>query len=401
MKKSVLKIITMIVLFTLILSMSGNIFAGRYDNVFEGIVFTELAVYTGDEIGSYQMRGFTATADGKYLFGGCLQSDKRVYKFDAATGEVLGEYKDSEPGYAKGLSTDDRGYLYVGISNQANDGAVLYSIVDYETMKEVYIEEIAISGKVGINGACVAKIGEKYYLYFVTNYGPNYIYCYDVTDVNKPVINKSFANNGIMTISDLCGAGSEGSYLGVDESGIIYISCNTGSGSKGDTLFKISADGKSVLSKTSISEAYGVSVKDDYVIVSTYGGADSCVYILNTSDLSQVAKIGTMGDATNYSMAIIGGDKLYIADHGYGGSGDRILVSSKLNIPEIAVEIAEEPTTRDSPKVNSIPSAETASAPVTQTVTSAQTSDSLLISATIFMGIVVVFTVAKRAKAKK
>lgn len=373
MKSKLKNIIALCVMSALVLTMSFSIFAGRYDQVFDNVIISELAQYTGDEIGSYQMRGFTATQDGKYLFGGCLQADKRVYKFDASTGAVLGEYKDSEPGYSKGLATDDRGYLYVGISNQANDGAVKFSIVEYESMKEVYHEEIAISGKVGVNGAAVVNVDGKYYLYFVTNYGPNYVYCYDVTDVNKPVINKSFGNNGLMTIADYCGAGSEGSYLDVDSEGIIYMSCNTGSGSKGDTLFKIAADGKSVISKTSISEAYGVSVKDDYVIVSTYAGADSAVYVLNLEDLSQVATLGKMSDASNYSMAIIGGDKLYISDQGYGGNGDRILASLKLNIPELIVEDAViDDVTADTP-------AETTAAPVTTTTTAAQTSDSTLI----------------------
>lgn len=384
MKVHFKKTIVLVIVCVLFAVTGVNTFAGSYDNVFSNVIFSELAVYTGGEIGAYQMRGFTASPDGKYLFGGCLQSDKRLYKFDGVTGEVLGEYKDSEPGYYKGVSVDDRGYVYVGISNQANDGAVLFAIVNCETMQEVYIEKIAISGKVGVNGACVTKIGDQYYLYFVTNYGPNYIYCYNVTDVNKPVLNKSFANNGIMTIADLCGAGSEGSYLGVDSDGIIYMSCNTGSGSKGDTLFKIAADGKSVISKTSISEAYGVSVKDDYVLVSTYAGADSSVYVLNTSDLSQVAQIGKAADGTNFTMAIIAGDKMYISDQGYGSSGDRIFVSSKLNIPEMTVEIVEAEAPAEA--------APTTTAPATTTNKAAQTGDydltlvfaALLMTAAIF-----------------
>ena len=387
-----LKLITLMIVCAFILSSAAIVSAGSYDQIFGDIMFTELAVYTGDEIGAYQMRGFTASPDGKYLFGGCLQADKRVYKFDGATGKVLGEYKDSEPGYGKGLAADDRGYLYVGIANQANDGAVLYSIVDYETMKEVYIETIAISGKVGVNGAAVAKLGDKYYLYFVTNYGPNYIYCYDVTDVKNPVLNKSFATNGVMTIADLCGAGSEGSYLGIDSDGIIYMSCNTGSGSKGDTLFKISADGKSVLTKTEISEAYGVSVKDDYVLVSTYAGADSSVYVLNTSDLSQITQTAKMSDAANYSMAIIGGDRIYVSDHGYGGSGDRILMSGKLNIPEMTVEIAE--VAPEAPAADT--STPATAAPVT--VTAAQTGDFMVLVSIMMIAALTSVTVILKAK---
>lgn len=340
------KYLKSVVYITLVIMLVLSVNAGSYDDVLKGASFSEFKVYTGDEIGAYQMRGFTASADGKFLFGGCLQGDKRVYKFDAATGAILGEYIDTkEAGYSKGLATDDRGYLYVGISNNANDGAVLFSIVDYNTMKEVYIEQISIEGKVGVNGAAVHKSGDKYILYFVTNYGPNFIYSYDVTDVKKPALNTAFGDGGKISIQAVCGADSEGNYIGVDASDNIYLSAKTGTGSKGDTLFKLSADGKNVLAKIALSEAYGVSIKDEYVLVSTYAGADSSVFVLNTSDLSQVAELCKPGDATNYSMAIFGGDKIYVSDHGFGGSGDRIFVSGTLNIPvkQVAAEPAPEP----------------------------------------------------------
>ena len=340
MKKTSLGIFLILAL--LLSSLMLPVSAGSYDGVFTGATFSVFAEYSEGDVGTYEMRGFAASPDGKYLYAGCLQGDKRVLKIDAASGAVVGEYSDSEPGYPKGLFVDDRGYLYVGIAVQSNDGSVKYAIVNADTMQEEYAEEIAIEGRVGINGATAKKIGDKYYLYFVTNYGPNYIYCYDVTDVKNPVLNQNVGEGGIVDLAAMLG-GTEGSYIAVDSSGYIYLSYNNGGGSKGDTLYKLSPDGKSVVTQTAITEAYGVHlINDEYVLVSTYDKENSAVYVLNAGDLSQVAKIGSMDGSNYYSMAALGGDKIYVSDQGYSGNGDRILVSSVLAIPAPAAEVVVE-----------------------------------------------------------
>jgi hypothetical protein len=374
MKK--IKIISMIVL--LLIAAQSIVSAGSFDDVFTGASFSVLKEYTGDEAGAYQMRGFTVSPDGKYLYGGLLQNDKKVIKIDSSNGYVIGEYKDSvEPVYPKGLAADDRNYLYVGIANQANDGAVRFSIVNAETMAEEYVTDIEIAGKVGVNGAAVENFNGKYILYFVTNYGPNFIYSYDVTDVKNPVLNAGFGNGGIADLTALIG-GTEGSYIDVDSAGNVYLSFNTGGGSKGDALYKIAPDGKSILAKTEIAEAYGVNiVKDEYVLVSTYNGEDSSVYVLNAGDLSEAANIGNMDGTANYSMAAFGGGKIYISDHGYGGSGDRIFVSNALAIPE---PVAETEPAAEIP-AEAVPAAEEeAPAPVqTAAVTAPATGNSNMI----------------------
>jgi hypothetical protein len=393
-----IKFLAVSLIIMLFAMLTVSVTAGDYDSVLTGASFMTLSQYTGDEIGTYQQRGFTVSPDGAYIYGGFLQSDKRVYKFDP-TGKILGEYKDAEPGYPKGLAADDRGYLYVGIANQANDGAVRYAIVSGADMKEVYITEIAIAGKVGVNGVAVREINGKYILYFVTNYGPNYIYSFDVTDVTNPVPNASFGNNGIVSLADLIG-GTEGSYIAAASDGTLYLSYNTGAGSKGDTLFKIAPDGKSIVAKAEIAEAYGVSIiRDDYVLVSTY--SEPKVYILNAGDLSVVGQIAELSDAACYSMAILGGDKIYISDGGYGGSGDRILVSNRLSLPDPVIEVIEE-TTPD----ETIATAETVAAgkvPAGNATTAAQTYDGfyLYIYAVALIGTALLIFFHNSAKSKR
>lgn len=330
-----------VLLFVFIFALTAlvsSVSAGADDAAFKSATFTPLRVFAEGELGTFQMRGFTASPDGEYLYGGILQNDRGVFRFNATDGSSAGTYRDAEPGFSKGLAADDRGNLYVGISNAANDGAVKFACVDKD-LKELSLTTIEIAGKVGVNGATVVKNGDKYLLYFVVNYGPNTIRCYDVTNPAAPVVYKSFGTDGVADIKALCGNDiAEGSYIAVDEAGIVYLTANAdGAGSKGDCVLKIAADGKSIISRTAIPEAYGTYYFNGYLLVSTYAGASSAVYVLNASDLSQVATIGGMADASNYSGVALVNKRIYISDQGFGG-GDRILVSGELALSEPAQE---------------------------------------------------------------
>lgn len=333
------KKITSVLLFVGVILTTSSLFAakaGTYDDVFKTATFGELYTYTESELSTYQMRGFAASPDGKYLFGGFLQSNRCVWKFAAEDGGSIESYKDAEPGYAKGLAVDDRGYLYCGMANDANNGLVRFTIVDYATMSEVALEEIEIEGKVGVNGTAVAKVGDKYYLYLVTNYGPNYIICYDVTDPTKPVVNTGFGDNGRADIKALLSnTDAEGNYIAVDSDGYVYLTAKSGSGKKGDTVYKISPDGKMLDKIHNVVEAYGICVYDEYVLVTSYNSADSCVFVLNKSDLSDVCQIGKIDNNTDlyYTGIALVNNTIYIADQNYD-SGDKIIVSNVLAIPE-------------------------------------------------------------------
>lgn len=381
-------------LFVMLFATVAN--AGPYDSVFSQATFSTFIEYDKVDIMTNQMRGFCSSYDGKYLFGGLLQSERRVIKIDAATGEVLGEYADAEPGYPKGLYCDDRGYLYVGIANAPNDGSVGFSIVKIDTMEEVKFVSTEIAGKVGVNGVAVAKLGDKYYLYVITNYDTDRLYRWDVTNPKSPVLDTGFGkSSGYTDLQELTGsADCDANYLDVDADGIIYMTAKVSSGSKGDTLLKISADGKSIVSKASLTEPYGIYLHDNtYLLVTTYNGASSILYVVNASDLSTVCELAETGDASAYSGATIAGDKIYIADQGYG-LGDRILVSNKLEFPQPEPEpepAAEEPAE----------DVQATEAPVTaDVVAAAKTGDSitLLISSALACTAVASVIVFKRRR---
>ena len=199
------------------------------------------------------------------------------------------------------------------------------------------------------------------------------LYCYDVTDTSNPVLKADFGkNSGYADIQALTGAaGCDANYVAVDSDGIIYMTAKIESGSKGDTILKIKADGTEIISKASLAEPYGITLRDGYLLISTYNGADSEIYVLNASDLTTVCEIGNMSDASKYSGVAIAGDKIYVSDQGYG-LGDRILVSGTLAFP--AAETVPAETAAD-PAADAETAAAEPAAPA-----AAQTTDILSVS---------------------
>ncbi len=277
------------------------------------------------------LRALTSSADGAYLYAGYIkEGPKGVYKIDAATGEKLWHFQEEDFGYDKGVAVDSRGYVYAGNTIRAEEGAVrVYILNDADGSLEATIEE-PIIGKVGVNGVDVLEKDGKTLLYVVTNYGPNRVYCYDVTDVQSPVLSDSFGIDGYVDLKAVTGNDDvEGSYLAVMDDGTVYLTAKTGAGSKGDAVLKLSADGRSAEKVADVPEAYGICVADGYMLVSTYFDASSTVEVLKLSDYSTVASIGNVGDNTFYSAVTVAGGKIYIADQGYR-DGSRILVSNEI-----------------------------------------------------------------------
>ena len=67
--------------------------AGNSDDAVKAAKLDLLAeVAPGDINGAIQMRGFTASPDGKYAYGGFLQGYRHVTKFDTTSGERIAEY---------------------------------------------------------------------------------------------------------------------------------------------------------------------------------------------------------------------------------------------------------------------------------------------------------------------
>ncbi len=355
-------IIAVAICFAMTLAMAIPVFAGRYDDQFTGLTWSDLVIMDGSDPATNQMRGFGASQDGKYVMGGTLQNtDKGIYRFDSNTGAAAGFWVDDDVSYLKGIGSDDRGNVYIGITNPPNADYVQFAVLDEGLNLLSTIQIDAFDGeKVGVNGIDTQRFGDTYKTYFITNYGPNYIYCYDVTDPKNPVPDTTFGDNGRVDLKKLTNnENADCQYLSVDTDGVIYMTAALEGADKGDHVVKIAADGKSIIQTAPYEECYGTWIKDDYLIVSSYQSADSVVYIINKEDLSPVTTITIDGDHSHFARAVLVNDRIYIADQGYNG-GDRILVSSKLTIPVIEEETqAEEPA----PVETAAPAAEAAPAP--------------------------------------
>ena len=330
--KKMLKLLTLVLSVMMIATCAVN--AGQYDDVFANLTFSEFALYESGTLDAAQLRAFAVDPNGNYYYGGFLNNGTpTVYQFNAKTGDPICTYQfdpnEDDGAYIKALAADDRGYVYMGVANKANNGAVYFAICSQDGLSEIKWVKIDIEGKIGVNGAAIRQLGDKYYLYFVTNYDSDRLYCYDVTDVKNPKINSAFGSDaGYLDLTSAFGM-KDANNIAVDEMGFIYMCANTGNGSKGDTLFRIAEDGSGVSRQTAISECFGVAILGQgYLATCTYEGADSKVHILNQHDLSPVTVVG-YDNATNFTQLGIIGNKIYMADQG----PDAVLISSEINFP--------------------------------------------------------------------
>ena len=335
--KKMLKLLTLVLSVMMIATCAVN--AGEYDDVFANLSFSEFALYEQGTLDAVQMRAFAVDPNGKYYYGGLLNGGiPTVYQFDAKTGDPICTYQfdlaEDEGAYIKAIAADNRGYVYMGVANKANNGAVYFAICSENGLSEIKWVKIEIEGKVGVNGACVREVNGSYYLYFITNYDSDRLYCYDVTDVNNPKVMEAFGNDGFTSgggyLDLTSGFGmQDANNITIDEQGYIYICATTGTGSKGDTIFKVSSSGTGVVAQASVSECFGVAILGNgYLAACTYEGMDSKVYILNQADLTPVTVVG-YDNANNFTQLGMIGNRIYMADQG----PDAVLVSSEINFP--------------------------------------------------------------------
>lgn len=347
MKKSALFIITAVIT-ALMLTVSA--FAGSYDDAFSGLTLTEFKAYADTQ----GPRGFGV--DSKYYYVGYLQGTPTVVQYNAADGSEVAEYTfaTEDGAYIKAIGTDDRGYVYMGIANKANDGAVYFAVCTQDGMKEITNVKIDIDGKVGVNGICTVKIDAKYYLYMTTNYDTDRVYRYDITDAKNPTADTSFGTNGYVDLSTL--KITDPNNIAVASDGSIYIAVNTGNGSKGDSVIKLDAAGTKLAASAELKEAFGVCIVGEYVAACSFNGSSSEVAIYNQSDLSKVTSV-VYPDAKKFAQLGLIGDKLYVLD-----SNDKIITSSPIKIPEKAVDTDKAPATADALSVTVLALAASAAA---------------------------------------
>lgn len=289
------------------------------------------------------MRGFSMSADGRYMYMGQLNGGtgvRGVVVYDTQKCVVTDLYYtyDGDAGlsgspfsYAKGIAADDRGYVYVGFAFSKNYNVVNLGIakqLEDGTLEEVSFDSIFEFGdpgaeggiKVGVNGVDVAKVGDKYYCYAMINYDYDALYCIDVTDPESPKLNKDFGTNGCIIFSEpsntVAGSGftlKEGQYLDVDEDGTIWVAVNANEGKDG--IMKIAYDGSACVDVIEMGGIYSVEHVGEYLLCGMKDG--SAVVVLDDSSYETVATVPLTADYGDrvVRMQVIN-DVLFVADAG-------------------------------------------------------------------------------------
>lgn len=341
MKTKGLRLLSLLVLALIALSLFGCKKTATDPTLdFSDLTFTDYMVFDAPR---KSLRALSASADGTALYAGHIQlGTNGIRKLDIATASCLYVVHDgslSPTGYLeypKGLATDDRGNVYaiISTSNSSSVTLLIMKDLDGSVISETKIE--IGQADIGANGIAVHKYGTTYRACFITNYGANRIYGYDVTDPSLPVPDSSFGVAGIVNLEKRTGvSGADANYLAFTADGSLLVTIKLADGSKADAVGKFSADGKTFTKFLSCPEAYGITIAGRYLFVSTYQAANSVVNVYTLSDAQLVATLA--GDVTghgHYSQVVFTGNRLYIADQGYQTGdaaneiGSRILVSS-------------------------------------------------------------------------
>ena len=288
------------------------------------------------------MRGFSMSADGRYAYIGTLNGGtgmRGVVVLDTHVGKITDMYysyneENALPGspfsYAKGIAADDRGYVYVGFAYSVNYNYLSLGIAQQgEDGKLTEVVEIPVyqndlepgdeaGTKIGVNGVEVAKVGDKYLCFVMSNYQHDALYCYDVTDPANPVLNKSFGIEGIIDFADadctieLDGKHlDEGQYMAVDADGTVWLCASLVEGGTG--IIKIDPAGITCQAYIEYSGAYCIAHEGDLLLVGLKDG--SAVDVLNDSTYEKLGSI-EVPDADRVTRIQIVGDTLYVCGAG-------------------------------------------------------------------------------------
>ncbi len=288
------------------------------------------------------MRGFSMSADGRYAYIGTLNGGTGIrgcLVLDTQIGKITDLYYSHNeinplPGspfsWAKGIAADDRGYVYVGFAYSVNYNYLSLGIAQQgEDGKLTEISEIPVyqndfepgdeaGTKVGVNGVEVAKVGDKYLCFVMSNYQHDALYCYDVTDPANPVLNKSWGIEGVIDFADpdctidLGGKHlDEGQYMAVDADGTVWLCASLAEGGTG--IIKIDPAGITCLDYIEYSGAYCVAHEGDLLLVGLKDG--TAVDVLNDSTYEKIGSIA-VPDADRVTRIQIVGDTLYVCGAG-------------------------------------------------------------------------------------
>ncbi len=294
-------------------------------------------------IASYiNFRGFSMSADGRYAYIGALNGGsgiRGVTVLDMQVGKITDLYytyneENALPGspfsYAKGIAADDRGYVYVGFAYSVNYNFLELGIAKQENNgKLTEVAQIPVyqndlepgdeaGTKIGVNGVEVAKVGDKYLCFVMSNYDHDVLYCYDVTDPANPVLNTSWALEGMIDFQDSdCTIDmdgktlKEGQYMAVDTDGTVWLCVDFNEGGNG--IIKIDPTGITCQKTIEFATAYCVSHVGKFLLVGLKDG--SAVKVLDDASFEEVASI-ELPDADRVTRMQVRNDTLYVCGAG-------------------------------------------------------------------------------------
>ncbi len=272
------------------------------------------------------LRSMSVDPEGKYAYCGQINASGIVHKIDLTTGENLWRFEADNGWAPKLVAADDRGNVFVGLTNPDGKDARNYiAVLDAETGEMRTAEPMTFTypaNPCSFNGGNVFEKNGNYYLYTSANYGEAYILCFDVTDINDIVLNADFGENGICDVVKVCGVpvsdyGVEG--VSIDKDGSLWACVNFKGSGKGDALAHISADGKKMLGACkddALVAAFSCCpVGDDLIAVVNYNAANSSMTLVDKASLT-VKETGLLkyANVDNYTVVNYVNGEFYIAN---------------------------------------------------------------------------------------
>ncbi len=252
------------------------------------------------------IRGIALSPDGSSEYVGWIQGT-------GSASTVLREYPSSSlvpvPGtnppvtasvnlagnQPKGVAVDDRGFVLTTYNNSAGATSQQFRIYDsalatLEATITTHTVGSATPFKYQLGGIATADLGGTHYAYVATNKGAATIERWNIENINAPTIDTSWASSGILNLQTTQGSSAFLNGLDVEPDGTIYATGGVLGTGRGDSVFKINADG-SAITKTAVDQAMDVAMYQGDLYVAQYKANLSAVAVL---DASSLASLGTL-----------------------------------------------------------------------------------------------------------
>ncbi len=294
------------------------------------------------------LRGLALSRDGGTVYCGFIQGTTSAALRQITSAPIAGVITNHSPliqaqasilKQAKGVATDDRGYVYATLNPFVSSTVLHFGIYSSDLATRVALATSNGPGASQLSGISVQKLGGLYYAYVAHNRGAATIERWNVTNVAAPVLDTTWANTGVLDLAAYAvGAYCNGLEAAAD--GTLYAAGGVEDDTLGDALFKIAPDG-SRIQYVPVEGAMDVALFQDKVYVTQYLSVFSGISILNQSDLTAAGNLATgfphayADDDSGYSgIDIDSGGRLFVADQIYQLDPpdrthyDRILVSS-------------------------------------------------------------------------